>query len=192
MRVYFTSSQRGKKEFGEYYYKIFDYLKKQNYEILDDNIVSVPDTKFYDTLETVGREAWAELYNRNMSCLKKTDISIFECSFPSLSIGFLIQKALELNKPVIALYLKGHNPYFLSGIDNEKLVMVEYNEKSLKETLAKTMERTKAIIDTRFNFFISPRLLNYIQKASKDMGMTKSAFLRSLIIDHMRKYEKEL
>ena len=39
----------------------------------------------------------------------------------------------RMNKPVIALHLKGCNSRFLKGINSEKLQIFEYNENNIKE-----------------------------------------------------------
>ena len=186
MKVFFTASQRGKKQFGKYYKIIFDYLNDLSYHHVDDIIVRMNSDAFYKNLEKKGLLGDRELYDKNMKAIKMADIIIFECSVHSSSIGFMIQKALELNKPVIALYMGNHLPYFLGGIKEEKFVLAEYNKDNLKQVLKKLLNQTKVLVDTRFNFFINPRLLEYLQKTSKELGITKSSFIRNLILQHMK------
>lgn len=186
MKVFFTASQRGKKEFGKYYQIIFDYLEEISYNHVDDVIIKMNSGVFYKNLEKKGLLGDRELYEKNMKAIKMADIIIFECSIHSSSVGFMIHKALELNKPVIALYMENHLPYFLGGIQDEKFVLAEYNKNNLKQVLKKILDQTKVLIDTRFNFFISPKLLEYLQKSSRELGITKSAFIRNLILQHMK------
>jgi predicted DNA binding CopG/RHH family protein len=40
--------------------------------------------------------------------------------------------------------------------------------------------------DKRFNFFISPKLLEFLEKTSNGDGITKSKYIRNLIVEHMR------
>lgn len=189
MKVFFTASQRGKEEFGKYYQMIFDSIKDLSFNHVDDEIVRIQSSEFYKELQKGGKRL-EDFYHNTLKNIKLADIIIFECSLHSLSIGFMIQKALELNKPVIALYIKGYIPYFLAGMGDEKFILVEYTKDNLKQTLKKVLDQTKALVDTRFNFFISPKLLSYLQKTSKEQGITKSAFIRNLILKHMRDREK--
>lgn len=191
MKVYFNASQRGKKVFDYYYQKIFKHLEEFAFKHLEDGIISDRTVQsFYQELEKKGKQGLIELYQNNVNNIKKADVVVFECSFPSLSIGFMIRKALEINKPVFALYLKGHEPHFLEGLAEEKFILIEYTKTNLKSKLAEAFEDIKPLIDTRFNFFISPKLLTYLQKASKEEGISKSAFLRKLILQHMRENQK--
>lgn len=187
MKVFFTASMRGQKEFKEYYQKIYHTIKELGYTHLDDEIIQYASTTFYDKLEKEGRKAYVELYKKNMQALHEADICIFECSTHSLSIGFVIEKSLEFNKPTIVLYYKDNLPHFLMGAQEEKLVIRSYTEQTIKKVLKETLKDARERKDKRFNFFITPKLLHYLEKTSKEQGVTKSKFIRSLIFEYMKK-----
>lgn len=187
MKVFFTASQRGRKEFGKYYNIIIDELKKSGYTLIDDDILNKTPNQLYKQLET-GRKANVEFYKNKLDHIQQSDIVVFESSTHSLSVGFVIEKALEYNKPTVVLYFKENCPYFLSGDEDEKLVLKNYNEKNLIKILNSALELAKERRDKRFNFFISPKLLNYLEKTSKNMGITKSKFIRNLLLEHMKKH----
>ncbi|OGK20860.1 hypothetical protein A2866_04850 [Candidatus Roizmanbacteria bacterium RIFCSPHIGHO2_01_FULL_39_8] len=188
MRVFFTASLRGTNEFKNYYKNIYRETENLGYVHLDKEIFALSSQKYYKSIENAGRKAFVDLYNRKMKHLKEADICIFECSLHSLSIGFLIQKALDFNKPTIVLFLKDHVPHFLAGIEDEKLIVHEYEEKTLNSVLRKCFDDAREKRDKRFNFFISPRLLTYLEKTSSALGITKSKFIRGLLIEHMKKF----
>jgi uncharacterized short protein YbdD (DUF466 family) len=98
-----------------------------------------------------------------------------------------MQKALEDNKPVIILYFNQNTPLFMSGVEDEKLFVANYSEKNIKKVVRNSLEQAKERRDKRFNFFISPKLLEYLEKMSKEEGITKSKFIRNLILEHMHK-----
>ncbi len=188
MKVFFTASQRGKKYFGEDYKKIYDYLAKFGYDHVDPMIMEVTEKEFYKKLDEKGYDQHHWLYNNFLAQVKKASIIIFESSLQSMTIGYMIDKALELGKPVIILYKKDHLPYFLAGIKDDNLQLVEYTEKNLDLKLKKALEQAKQMVTTRFNFFISKSMLVYLNETSKELHITKSTFIRNLINDHKKSH----
>ncbi|KKR33828.1 MAG: hypothetical protein UT63_C0011G0010 [Candidatus Gottesmanbacteria bacterium GW2011_GWC2_39_8] len=185
MKVFFTASQRGKSYFDFYYKKIFKIIKSLGYELIDDEIISIPSKSFYETLEKEGKKGDKELYKTNLKNIREADINIFDCSMHSLSIGFMIDKSLELNKPTIALFLEEHDPHFLEGIEEDKLIIRSYTDTSLPKIIKESLNIARNKKDKRFNFFVTPNLLTYLEKESKKRNITKSTFIRNLIFDHM-------
>lgn len=187
MKIFFTASLRGQTDYGKYYTKIAQTVEKLGLKNLDDEIFKLSPS-YYDSLQKQGRDAYVDLYDRKISRLNSADICMFECTLPSLSIGFLIQKALDFNKPVIILYFDQNTPQFISGISEDKLIVRQYTEKNIESVVEESIEEAKHLQDKRFNFFISPNLLTYLEKASKREGITKSTFIRNLIVAHKKKH----
>ncbi|MEK9179049.1 MAG: hypothetical protein AAB893_01120 [Patescibacteria group bacterium] len=187
MKVFFTASQRGKKEFGKYYQRIYDQLELLGYSHLETSLLKISSKEFYDKLENTGHAQYTEYYNNNMKRIQEADICVFESSLHSLSIGFMIQKSLDNNKPTIVLYFEDNIPHFLHGMSEDKLILAKYTGTDLEEVLKKTLGEATDLREKRFNFFISPALLTYLEGASKKLGITKSTFIRNLIQDHRRK-----
>ena len=181
MKVYFTASLRGMQFYEQYYNKIYTEIQKLGYMHLDDEIFTLNRVRYYHELETIGRDAHVDLYKRKLKSLQHADICVFEVSLHSLSIGFQIEKALSYLRPTIVLYLEDNIPYFLDGIDNEKLILRPYNSKNIPKVLKECFEIAKKKKEQRFNFFLSPELLSHLDQASKRKGVTKSMYVRSLI-----------
>ncbi len=190
MKVFFSASPRGVDEFKPQCLTIYQQIKHLGYECTDDDVTQLSYADF-EVKMNPGRKAYVEWYKKKIASVEKADICIFETSMHSLGIGFLIQRALEYSKPVIALYYKDNIPYFLSGVEDEKLFVVKYDDKNLKSVIKKTLEQAREKRDKRFNFFLSPKLLAYIEKASNKIGVTKSKLLRDMILRHMREHEGE-
>lgn len=187
MKVFFTASQRGKKFFDKYYRMIYEMLSELGYQHVDDILMKMSTDAFYNKLSGEGIDAYKKLYDKNIKATKEADINVFECSLPSLSIGYMVQHSLDNGKPTLVLYYEDNVPQFLTGIEDDRLILARYNETNLKEVIQKAIEESKHKMDKRFNFFISPDLLTYIDKASKKLKITKSTLIRNLIVDHMRK-----
>ncbi len=188
MKVYFTAATKGTNIYKDYYKEVVKTIGELGYKNLDETIIQENTEGHYKKLEKGGQNVYEDLYDKEISLLKGADINVFECSMPSLGIGSEVQKSLEFNKPTIVLYLENKIPHFLVGIKDEKLILTEIKDKKdLKKTLEKAFEEAKTRADKRFNFFISPKLLAYLEKISKEEGITKSKFIRNLILDHMRR-----
>lgn len=190
MKIFFSYSLSGKAHYEKIFSQIQSYLDTHNYDSLNKDLMTINPSKFYTDLAKGGSDYSSQISNDLIEKSKKADLCIFECSSYTLTTGFLIQKALDLNKPVIALYMEGHLPHFLTGVKDEKFQLVKYAENNLDEVLEDSMEKAKSLADKRFNFFISPSLLTYLNQAAKEQGITKSTFIRNLINDYRRKIKQ--
>ncbi|MBU1088374.1 hypothetical protein KKA02_00630, partial [Patescibacteria group bacterium] len=73
------------------------------------------------------------------------------------------------------------------SLDSDKLVNFVYDKKNLKEKLQKALIDAVGKIDVRFNFFVSPKILSYLDWVAKTKRIPRSVFLRGLIEKEMRK-----
>lgn len=184
MKVFFYSSP-ATTQYDYFVNIIYDEIEKLGYEHLNNEIKTnsirnvLKHNKYPD-------KDYIHHVGGLMLDLAKADICVFDASFQSLASGYLIDKALEASKPTIVLY-QDNIPHILSVIDDDKLIVKEYNEKNLKKTLKACLEQAREKRDKRFNFFLSPKLLNYLEKTSNEQGVTKSKILRDMIVENMRK-----
>ncbi|MBI3620252.1 hypothetical protein HY214_03875 [Candidatus Roizmanbacteria bacterium] len=189
MKAFFNAPFRGKKIHGTYYETIFRAIEKLGYNHLDRSIVEDNLETHYKKITEGGGESYKQFYDTTLGYLKTADVNIFECSFPSLGLGFQIEKSLEFNKPTIIIYLQNYTPFFLAGVKDEKLIFAKTTGKDVEKVLKKAFEEAKKRADKRFNFFISPYLLSYLNKVTKNQNITKSMFIRGLILEHMRSHQ---
>src|SRR5690606_24116520 len=135
---------------------IFDALKRTNSDIL-----AAPALE-HDVDDLVGEtsEAASNYYENLLKWIKQADIVFFEVSFPSTSIGYEIALALQQSKPVVAFRAKGSKRnVILDTIEDEKLQLIEYSPLEHMDSLVSdAIEFALGQADTRFNFFISPRI----------------------------------
>lgn len=185
MKVYFTASLRGTQKFYDSYKKIYDEINNLGHTNLDDAIFKYIESDFYSG----DHEDQIKHYERIMNFIKKSDVVILEVSVPSLSMGFILQKALEINKPVIALCEPNANTFFLNGIENEKLQITKYTINNLNSQLDDALNYAQESSDVRFNFFISPSIGSYLDWIAKKKKIPRSVYLRNLIEKDMEKNE---
>jgi hypothetical protein len=183
MKVFFLSTPRGLKELGDNYKWIYESITKLGYENVSNFIVGVEADAFYKGEE----QDRVKHYKQMVDDVKKADVVVFETSLHSLAVGHMVNLALGMGKPVVALYVTGKMPYFLSGVVDEKLQLAEYSKDTIKDVLGDTLAYATEQADTRFNFFVSPSIVNYLDWVSKKMRVPRAVYLRKLIEDEMRK-----
>ncbi|MEI6532713.1 MAG: hypothetical protein WCO06_02645 [Candidatus Roizmanbacteria bacterium] len=190
MKVFFSATYQGEEEFGDKYKAIYKSIGELGYDHIDDPYLQKGYDSYLEKMKS-GRDAQVENYKSKQSLIHSSDICVFETSYHSLGIGFMIMMALEAGKPTIVLYYKDNAPYFLIGSTEEKLIIYNYNDANIKQILKDSFEQARERSDKRFNFFINPKLLGYLDEESREEGVTKSMFIRGLIMDHMRKEKDE-
>lgn len=188
MKLYFVASPRSIAKEPELYQRIYHHLAKDN-KMLSDLVLNLSKGDVDDFYEAPHSER-IEHYKRTMEAVKKAEMVIIEVSQHSMSMGYIVNKALEIGKPVIALYKKGFEPYFFSGIEDPKLQIVEYEEAGVESALDGAIEKTRNLVDVRFNFFVSPQILAYLDFVAKERMIPRSVFLRDLIEKEMKKDKK--
>jgi hypothetical protein len=184
MKVFLISTPVGEEELGGMFKKLYDEVEKLGYKHASDYI-TVSSDEFRETMSQ-GREAHTDFYNEMSKSIQEADICIFEASTPSFGVGYLIQLALSNSKPTIVMFYKEQKSFLLMGVHDDKLIVKTYNDKNYRKVLKESLDAARERRDKRFNFFISPKLLEYLEKASKEEGITKSKFIRNLIVKHMR------
>ncbi len=183
MKIYFTAAISQKDKFDNYS-QIIQTLKKIDPSVQHKHITD-------QTIELIQSETddqRVDYYKFALKQINKADIIVIEASFPStLNIGHEISVALEKGKPVIVLYKTGYDSFFLHGLKSDKLILVEYDDEDLTQLLEEAIQFAKDQSDTRFNFFIGPNQLKFLDDVSKQRRIPRSVFLRRLIEADMQK-----
>lgn len=97
MKIYFSASIRGGREYQYLYSQIINLLGNYG-EVLTEHIGREDLSSFGDT--HLSEQA---IYDRDMSWLNEADLVVAEISTPSLGVGYEIAK-VENEKPVICLF----------------------------------------------------------------------------------------
>lgn len=126
-------------------------------------------------------------YKMALERIKKADLVVTEVTGHSMSMGFVISKALEMNKPVVAMYDKNSKQDFLKWMNNERLIMAPYESKDMVSVLENSLKKAEKLTDLRFNFFVSSSIINYLDWVSIKRMIPRAVFLRKLIEKEMKK-----
>jgi hypothetical protein len=119
---------------------------------------------------------------------KQADLIVLEVSTSSLAIGQELEFAIANKKKVVALHLPGKEPHLLDGGD-ETFYLVEYKADELPSLLEDYIEIARDQMDVRFNFFVSPKIVNYLDWISQKRRMPRAVYLRKLIENKIKQDE---
>ena len=182
MKIFFNASLTGKKLYKSNYLAIIDQLEKLGHTIISAPVKTGDITK----VARASQQQAEKYYQDLMKSIAAADINVFEVSYPSTGIGHKIAVSLHNGKPVIALYVKGKNPYIFDSVIDEKLQVLEYQVKELETLLKDALEYATDQQDVRFNFFISPKIQQYLDWVSKYRRTPRAVYLRELLEKDIR------
>jgi hypothetical protein len=184
MKIYFTAAISAMDKYAENYRKIVSLLEKAGHQIKSDHILgaNIGDILGEDDEKKI------EYYKNFLKWLNSADAVIAEASFPStVHIGHEISLALEKGKPVVVLYTKSKMPVFLQGVKSDKLFLLEYSLDDLGQVIDDALEDARDQMDVRFNFFVSPKIVGFLDWVAKKKKMPRAVYLRRLIEQDMEK-----
>ncbi|PIR59672.1 MAG: hypothetical protein COU68_04305 [Candidatus Pacebacteria bacterium CG10_big_fil_rev_8_21_14_0_10_45_6] len=189
MKAFFTGSPRALKDYTAEHQQIYEAISRCGFTHLSDLVIKADPVAFY---EKTNDEVFCH-YKDTIECLKKADVLIAEISFHSLSMGYLVEKALGMNKPVIVLHQKNLTPFFFTGIENERLQIVAYDQSNVFEVVKNSLEYALTKQDVRFDFFVSSKISQFLDLVARVKKVPRSVYLRTLIERDMQTPEmKEL
>jgi hypothetical protein len=184
MKVYFSASISGKKNLIGHYRKIFNALKKMDVDVLSDHVLK--HTK--EEIKIKNHDEVVSFYRKIVNLINKSDVVIIEASYSSTNLGHEITLALEKGKPTIVLYIKGSGgARMLEGSQDDRLFLVEYELDNLQKCLSDALQDASDQMDVRFNFFIPPQIVAYLDWIAKNKKIPRAVFLRRLIEGDMNK-----
>ena len=186
MKIYFLGSISGKDKYLKNYKAIVDALESLGHKV-NEGTINVSKEYVY---EDISDDEKVKYYKQVLGWINSADVVVIEASHSSLSVGHELTLALEKNKPVVVLYSEGNAPHFLEGVQSERLVIEKYDVDGVKKLLKNALDYAADQQDTRFNFFISPRISNYLDWVARTKRLPRAVYLRRLIQENMDKNEE--
>jgi hypothetical protein len=186
MKVYFTASITGKVQYLPNYLTIVKYLESKGHTVQAHHILDTSESEM--RLKT--KENRLHFHKQLTTWIQDADFMVVEASFPSISVGYEISLALQNRKPVLILYSEGDAPNLFASFNDEKLICEKYSLSTIKGVIDDFISYASGTADTRFTFFITPKIAAFLDKISVDEKIPKSVYLRKLIEDHIRNTSK--
>lgn len=137
MKIFFSVSIRGAGEHAKLYPQIINVLSKYG-EVLTEFNPENQDKYADASLKT------EEIYKRDTTLLAQSDIVVADVTIPSLGVGYEIEYAETLKKPIICLYMPmegGNLSAMIKG--NPNIRVCEYKNIQDVETILNEILRSK-------------------------------------------------
>lgn len=187
MKVYVTASTENIKDNPETFKKIVSFMKKRgdkNTNLFLHHLLSKGSLK--------NREK--DIYFKTLSDVRNSDLLLAEISYPSISIGFLIEKAINLSIPILCLCDEAQSQNvstILKRYKSDSFKILIYNKFNIEELLNMEFLSIKKH-KVKLNVFLEANLDNFLKLSSTKKGITKSQYLRDIIIEKMQEETKIL
>lgn len=171
MKVYFGAAVSLDRSMLPVYKTIVTQIKAMGHKVLSEYVV--------DTKLKAGAGLSAEkLFERETKTIDKADLMIAEVSAPSWGTAFLMEHALEHDKPVLALFYKDTEhplPIMIKG--HSELYVEHYDENNVHAVLKKNLNHFKQMRSKKGKLVVidgadgsgkgtqTKKLLNYLKKS---------------------------
>lgn len=186
MKIYFSASiSQMSPQVKQNYQMIVKTLEDFGHSVIADHVLGRGSDSYEDQDE---RESLS-VQRKLTKWKKQADLVVVEVSNKSFGVGQEIALAVASNKPVIALYNSSKEPHILRDAGTELILLTKYNETNIKSVLKQALDYSSEQQDIRFNFFISPTLIQYLDWVSKTKRVPRSVYLRKLIEEDMQNNE---
>lgn len=179
MKIFFTASYYGKKNYQKQYDLIRTTIRK-----FTPDLISPEEGNYLDVIDAQTRkrlEGNHELlhYEAIRQGIHLADAVIIEASQEDIQLGHEVTMAITEKKPV--LVLSTHED-FSKKIIHEYLFGAKYTTSSLSGTIQDFLSRVREMRQAkRFNMFLYPTQVEYLDTISKENGMNMSEYIRHLI-----------
>lgn len=197
MKVYFTASTTGKKKYQTRYQKIVGILEEMGHKVTTTFLTVREQKKFL-------KKSAQAVYEETKKQIEEADVVMAELgdyTFGSFGVGWRVNYALSLQKPVLCLYPESYDTYYISpllkGSTSEFLTLKPYTVRSLKKILEKYFKRISDKQGARINFITTPLIDEYLDFVSFQRKIPKSKLIRDLLLksaesdEEFHKFKKE-
>jgi hypothetical protein len=178
MNIFYTASFYGKERYQKYYDMVREAIEVTKVKLVSPekgNYLSlVPKTEQKRISDP--RKIHYEAVRRGITA---ADGVIIEISQEDFQLGHEATLAIQNKKPVLCLSVYED---FAEKITNPYLFGAKYNEYTVSEIVEEFIKRVeKRRFTERFNLFLSPTQVSYLEKSGKAYDMNMSEYLRRLI-----------
>lgn len=184
MKILFSSSYLGKQKYKDNYDTVLKALNATGKEII------TPDQNDYLDLLTQKEIERIQFPNRiHFEALLKgidmCDVIVFEMSDESFQLGYLATQAVQNKKYVLCVSIFDD---FTDKIPSRFFFGAKYDDRTITDIVANFVHQAgEDQFSERFNLFLSPGQVDYLEKRSVQENMNKSEYIRSLIDEDKKK-----
>jgi len=183
MKIFFTASFFGKTKYQKYYDLVLKELQKYDIDLIG--------TEVGNYLNVLTPKEKLKLKNKNKlhyeairRGIQTSDAVVIEMSQQDFQLGHEATLTIMAKKHVLCLSLFEN---FAEKIKNDYFHGAKYNDVILPSIIHDFLkEIQKKKYSERFNCFLSPEQLNYLEQKSRKEKINKSEYLRKLIEEDIK------
>lgn len=179
MAVFYTASYYGKKKYQRWYDLVHQALKELHVELISPEEGNYQNVLDQETRKRLAGNPRLLHYEAIRQGIHLADAVVIEVSQEDIQIGHEATLAVMEKKPVLCLSI--HEDYS-KKIYHDYFFGAKYTEATIKPTLQDFLAHVRELrLAKRFNMFLYPDQLVYLEKASKRFGLNLSEYIRRLI-----------
>lgn len=179
MRVFYTTSFYGKKAYQKQYDLVREAIKRFKVDL-----TSPEEGNYLDVLDPRTRKRFEGNpnvlhYEAIRQGIHLADAVIIEVTHEDIQLGHEITLAIGEKKPILVLSTKED---FSKKIIHDYLFGAKYTPKTISSILQDFFANVREMRQAkRFNMFLYPSQVDYLEKTSDKQGMNMSEYIRHLI-----------
>lgn len=179
MNVFYTASYFGKKQYQAEYDLVLRTLEAFGVSLLGTEVGNYQELLDDKTRERLQNQPELLHYEAIRQGIHRADAVVIECSYEDFQLGHEATLSLIEKKPVLCLSVhedlsqRIFHPYFFGA---------RYGQKTIRREVQNFLARVRDLTLTkRFNMFLYPHQVVYLQEAAKREGVNMSEYVRKLI-----------
>lgn len=183
MKVFYTASYLGKQKYQQYYNMVLRAIEWTGAEIIS------PEKGNYQSLLTPAEIEELKYPKKiHYEAIRKgilwSDAVIIEITNEDFQLGHEATLAIQNKKYVLCLSIFED---FSEKIQNQYFFAAKYNEYNIEEIVENFVKHvTEDQFSERFNLFLTPTQVQYIEQKARENNMNKSEYLRFLLDRDMK------
>ncbi|MCX7928699.1 MAG: hypothetical protein N2558_03370 [Patescibacteria group bacterium] len=185
MKILLEFSRSGLPIYRKYIELIRNYILQNGHKLVTDLLKETNNQGQNDLPK--------EVFSKISRSISQAQCVIIEASEVSLSLGYILTKAISLGKPVLLLRHKESNlkkSRFAESIKSKLLKVSMYaNNEELLESLIYFLNQNKNI-KTRFNLVMTNEIDSFVTQESKEKNISKTKYIIDLIKKSMKEKKK--
>ena len=181
MKILFEFSRSGLPHYKNYLELIRRHLVENNHQLVSDLLKETDESRSCRVPNTI--------FSKILKSITQAQCVIIEASEVSLSLGYILTKSISLGKPVLLLRYVNSNlkkSRFADSIKSKLLKSSVYTDKKTLIDILNWFIKQNGSIKTRFNLVMSNDIDSFITQAAQKTGVSKTAYIISLIKRKMR------
>ncbi len=201
MKIFFGASTSRFPEFKDYYTAIRDLLVEDGHVITRDWLNMYKNDFLNNPKRFDFAFEKAPVYEAVLKAAMEAEMLIFEDTVSSFSNGHLMTLALQRQKPVLVMWIKGKKKTYLKtsfihGIKSDYLQISEYSMENYRDVVRSFINKyEKHYQRHRFNLVIDEVEKKYLDWASHKYNKTRTRLIKDAIrskLEHDDEYKSYL